>query len=133
MMTYGDGLANVNINNLLKYHKLNKKIVTVTAVHPIARFGELNLKKNLVKSFKEKPQTKNTWINGGFFVMEPKIFSFIKNDKTILENEPLEYTSSINQFIAFRHSGFWQCMDTLRDKNLLDKLWKEKKAMWKVW
>ena len=133
MMTYGDGLANVNINNLLKYHKLNKKIVTVTAVHPIARFGELNLKKNLVKSFKEKPQTKNTWINGGFFVMEPKIFSFIKNDKTILENEPLEYISSINQFIAFRHSGFWQCMDTLRDKNLLDKLWKEKKAMWKVW
>ena len=122
MMTYGDGLANINIKKLLRYHLLNKKIVTVSAVHPIARFGELNLKKNLVKSFKEKPQTKKTWINGGFFVMEPKIFSFIKNDQSILENEPLEKISSMNQFIAFRHHGFWQCMDTLRDYNLLKKM-----------
>ena len=133
MMTYGDGLANVNIKKLLKYHFSNKKILTGTAVHPIARFGELNIKKNLVKSFKEKPQTNKTWINGGFFVMEPKIFNYIKNDNTILEKEPLEYISSINQFIAFKHSEFWQCMDTLRDKYLLDRLWKQKKALWKVW
>jgi len=133
MFTYGDGLSNVNISNLLKFHIKNKKIVTVTAVHPIARFGELQLKKNLVVSFKEKPQTQNTWINGGYFVIEPSIFKYIKDDKTIFENKPLEYTSSINQLIAFRHSGFWQCMDTLRDKKLLDKLWKEKNALWKVW
>jgi glucose-1-phosphate cytidylyltransferase len=133
MLTYGDGVSNVNIKKLLRFHQLNKKIITVTAVHPIARFGELQLKKNLVVSFKEKPQTQKTWINGGFFVMEPSIFRYIKNDKTILEKEPLEIVSKINQFIAFRHSGFWQCMDTLRDKKLLDNLWREKKALWKVW
>ena len=133
MLTYGDGLSNVNINNLKKFHKNHKKIVTVTGVHPIARFGELNLKGKRVKNFKEKPQVNNGWINGGFFVMEPKIFKYLKNDKTILEGNPLEKLARTNQLMAYLHEGFWYCMDTPRDKDNLDLIWRKKNVPWKKW
>ena len=127
MMTYGDGLSNVNLNKLLKFHKKNKKLVTLTAVRPPARFGALKLKGHNVNYFKEKSQLDEGWINGGFFVMEPKFLKFIKNDNTYLEREPLEQISKKRQLIAFKHKGFWQCMDTKRDKDKLDKILKSKK------
>lgn len=127
LLTYGDGVSNVNLNNLIKFHKKKKSIVTVTAVHPPARFGEIILKNNKVLSFKEKPQTQNGWINGGFFVMEPSFFEYIKNDKTILEKEPLENIAKKGKLSAFKHNGFWACMDTKRDKINLDKLCKKNK------
>ena len=123
MLTYGDGLSNVNFKELLFDHKQANKLVTVTAVHPIARFGELKIdKKNNVISFKEKPQMQEGWINGGFFVVEPKILDFIENDQTVFEEEPLEKAAQINEFHAFKHEGFWYCMDTQRDKDFLEKL-----------
>jgi len=127
MMTYGDGLSNVNLKKLLKFHKKNKKLVTLTAVRPPARFGALKLKGHNVDYFKEKSQLDEGWINGGFFVMEPKFLKFIKNDNTYLEREPLEQISKKRQLIAFKHKGFWQCMDTKRDKDKLDKILKSKK------
>ena len=127
MMTYGDGLANVNLNKLLKFHKRNKKLVTVTVVRPPARFGYLKLRGNVVKYFKEKPRTDEGWINGGFFVMEPTFFKFIKNDNTYLEREPLEMVTRKKQLVAFKHEGFWQCMDTKRDKDNLNKILIRKK------
>ena len=127
MMTYGDGLSNVNLRQLLKFHKKNKKLVTLTAVRPPARFGALKLKGNNVSYFKEKSKLDEGWINGGFFVMEPDFFKFIKNDNTYLEREPLEKITTKKQLVAFRHSGFWQCMDTKRDKDKLDYLLKSKK------
>ena len=127
MMTYGDGLSNVNLSKLLKHHKKNKKLVTLTAVRPPARFGALKLKGNNVSYFKEKPKLDEGWINGGFFVMEPEFLKFIKNDNTYLEREPLEAVTQKKQLAAFRHEGFWQCMDTKRDKDNLNKILKRKK------
>jgi len=127
MMTYGDGLSNVNLKKLLKFHKKNKKLVTLTAVRPPARFGALKLKGQNVSYFKEKSKLDEGWINGGFFVMEPAFLQFIKNDSTYLEREPLEKASKKRQLAAFRHEGFWQCMDTKRDKDKLNKILNEKK------
>ena len=127
MMTYGDGQSNVNLEKLLKFHKKNKKLVTLTAVRPPARFGVLKLKGGYVRYFKEKSKLDEGWINGGFFVMEPEFFSFIKNDNTYLEREPLEEATKKRQLSAFRHEGFWQCMDTKRDKDKLDKILNSKK------
>ena len=127
MMTYGDGLSNVNLKKLLKFHKKNNKLVTLTAVRPPARFGALKLKGNSVSYFKEKSKLDEGWINGGFFVMEPEFLKFIKNDNTYLEREPLEAVTQKKQLAAFRHEGFWQCMDTKRDKDNLNKILKRKK------
>ena len=127
MFTYGDGVSNVNIKRLMNFHKKNKKMITVTAVRPPARFGEITIKNNLVDTFKEKPQVKEGWINGGFFVANHDFFKFIKNDKTILENEPLEKATKVKQLYAYKHHGFWKCMDTSRDKDVLEKILKKKK------
>ncbi len=121
MLTYGDGLSNVNINKLINFHKKNRKIATLTAVRPPARFGAVKLKGNKVTYFKEKSKLDEGWINGGFFVMEPKIFQYIKNSKTFLEKEPLVSISKKKQLVAYKHQGFWQCLDTTRDKELLEK------------
>ena len=126
MMTYGDGLSNVNLKKLLKFHKKNKKLVTLTAVRPPARFGALKLKGKHVSYFKEKSKMDEGWINGGFFVMEPEFLKFIKNDHTYLEREPLEKATKKKQLVAFRHKGFWQCMDTKRDKDRLNKIFNKK-------
>lgn len=125
MLTYGDGLANININQLLDFHFINNKLVTMTAVRPTARFGELELKSNLVTSFKEKPQLKDGWVNGGFFVMNKKFIDFIEDDSDMLERKPLEDVAKNDNLIAFKHDGFWQCMDNIRDLEKLQKLWKD--------
>ena len=127
MMTYGDGLSNINLKKLLKFHKKNKKLVTLTAVRPPARFGALKLKGHHVSYFKEKSRLDEGWINGGFFVMEPEFLKFIKNDNTYLEREPLEQMTKKKQLAAFKYEGFWQCMDTKRDKDKLDEILKSKK------
>jgi glucose-1-phosphate cytidylyltransferase len=130
MLTYGDGVANVNIDELLKFHRSHGKMVTVTAVHPGARFGELDMEGDQVTSFQEKPQMAQGWINGGFFVIEPKFFDLIEGDKTILERNPLEKAAAMGELMAFRHQGFWQCMDTKRDRDLLEDLWQAGDAPW---
>jgi len=127
MMTYGDGISNLNLKKLLRFHKKNKKLVTLTAVRPPARFGAIKLKGQHVSYFKEKSKLDEGWINGGFFVMEPKFLDYIKNDDTYLEREPLEKLSKKKQLAAFKHEGFWQCMDTKRDKDKLDKILYSKK------
>ena len=127
MLTYGDGLSSQNIKKLIKFHYLHKKIATMTAVRPPVRFGEIFIKGKKIVNFKEKPQTNEGWINGGFFVLNSKIFKFIKNDQTMLEREPLEHLTKKGQLMAFKHYGFWQCMDTLREKNLLNEIYKNKK------
>ena len=127
MMTYGDGLSNVNLKKLLKFHKKNKKLVTLTAVRPPARFGALQLKCDLVSYFKEKSKIDENWINGGFFVIEPDFFKFLKNDHTILERRPLENIAKKKQLAAFRHEGFWRCVDTKRDKDKLNEIFSKKK------
>ena len=131
MLTYGDGVTSQNIKKLVKFHKSHKKIATMTAVRPPARFGELKLRGSKILKFEEKPQVSKNWINGGFFVFNSKIFDFIKNDQTMLEREPFEKLAKIGELVAFKHYGFWQCMDTMRDKILLDKLLKGNKAPWK--
>ena len=125
-MTYGDGVSNVNLNKLLKFHNKNNKLVTLTAVRPPARFGAIKLRGNKVKLFKEKQKIHEGWINGGFFVMEPAFLKLIKNDNTFLEREPLEQAGKKGQLYAFKHEGFWQCMDTKRDKDILEKILKNK-------
>ena len=127
-LTYGDGLSNVDLAKLLKFHNDNKKLVTLTAVRPPARFGALKLKGNLVKYFKEKSRMDEGWINGGFFVINPKFFYYIKNDQTYLERGPLESITKIKQLAAYKHNGFWQCVDTKRDLILLNKILKIKKV-----
>jgi len=127
MMTYGDGLSNVNLKKLLKFHKKNKKLVTLTAVRPPARFGALELKGQLVSYFKEKSKHDENWINGGFFVMEPGFLKSLKNDNTILERKPLENVARKKQLAAFKHEGFWQCMDTKKDKDNLSKILSNRK------
>ena len=121
LLTYGDGVSNVNLDKLVKFHKKNKKLITLTAVRPPARFGAIKISGNKVKTFKEKSKLDEGWINGGFFVVEPKFLNFIKGDNTFLEREPLERASKNNQLLAFKHNGFWQCMDTKRDKDFLEK------------
>ena len=130
-VTYGDGLTNQNLKKLYLFHKKHKKIATLTAVRPPARFGELNILGNKVQQFQEKPQLKNNWINGGFFIFNYKIFNFISGDKIMLEREPFNKLTKKKQLMAYKHYGFWQCMDTMRDKKVLSYLWKEKKAPWK--
>ena len=125
LLTYGDGVSNVNLKKLVAFHKKNKKILTLTAVRPPARFGAIKLKGNNVSYFKEKSKTDEGWINGGFFVMEPEIFSYLKNDKTYLEREPMEKISKKNKLLAFKHYDFWQCVDTVRDKEILEKTLKK--------
>jgi len=127
LMTYGDGISDVNIKKLIKFHKNNKKLVTLTAVRPPARFGAIKLIGNKVKIFKEKENIDEGWINGGFFVINPKFFKYIKNDDTFLEKEPLEKLSNERQLTAFKHKGFWQCMDTKRDKDKLEEILKSGK------
>ena len=127
MMTYGDGLSDINLKKLLEFHKKNKKLVTLTAVRPPARFGVIKFKGQLVSYFKEKSKLDEGWINGGFFVMEPEFLKFIKDDQTYLEREPLEKATKQRQLVAFKHKGFWQCMDTKRDKDKLNKALNSKK------
>ena len=133
MLTYGDGVADIDINALVDFHKDHGKMVTVTAVHPVARFGELEMDGNCVKSFQEKPQVTRGWINGGYFVLHPDVINRIADDTTSWEGEPLMGLALDSQLSAFKHSGFWQPMDTLRDKVLLEELWSSGKAPWKIW
>jgi len=128
MFTYGDGVSNVNLTNLLKLHKIKKKLVTVTAVRPPARFGEILIRNNSVTSFKEKPQTTNSWINGGFFVANKDFLKFIRGDREILEKWPLEKLAKKKQLIAFKHYGFWKCMDVKRDRDELQKIYRINKS-----
>ena len=120
MLTYGDGLSNVNIKKLLNFHKKNRKLVTLTAARPPARFGAIKILGNKVKYFKEKSKLDEGWINGGFFVMQPEFLNYIKNDQTFLEREPMELLTKKNQLVAFKHDDFWQCMDTKRDMDNLN-------------
>jgi len=134
LLTYGDGLGDINIAELVNFHQQSGKYCTVTSVQPSGRFGALNLgEKNQVISFMEKPRGDGAWINGGFFVCEPQVFDYINNDQTIWEQGPLEQMAAENQMMAFKHEGFWQPMDTLRDKHELEKEWHSGKAKWKTW
>lgn len=134
MLTYGDGVSDVNIDDLLAFHRSHGKLATVTAVRPPARFGGLVFDGNLVKEFTEKPQIGEGWINGGFMVLEPGIFDYIKKgDQTILESDVLERLAADGQLAAYRHERFWQCMDTLRDVRVLESLWQSEKAPWRTW
>ena len=130
MLTYGDGVSDIDINSLGEFHQKHGKMVTVTAVHPVARFGELEMDGESVKSFQEKPQVTRGWINGGFFICQPEFFNFIKDDATILERDPLETVAIQGELMAYKHHGFWQCMDTKRDKDLLEEFWSKKQAPW---
>jgi glucose-1-phosphate cytidylyltransferase len=132
MLTYGDGVADIDLNALLKFHKKHGKMVTVTAVRPSARFGELEMEGEKVISFQEKPQASHGWINGGYFIIEPEFFDLIEGDKAILEREPLEKAAATDQLMAYRHDGFWQCMDTKRDRDYLEELWGKGQALWRV-
>jgi glucose-1-phosphate cytidylyltransferase len=134
MLTYGDGVGEIDIPRLIDFHKRNKRYLTVTAVQPSGRFGALNLSdENEVHSFMEKPKGDGSWINGGFFVCEPQVFSYIEGDSTVFEREPMEKIALENQMMAYKHSGFWRPMDTLRDKTELINLWESGEAKWKVW
>ena len=130
LLTYGDGLINQNLNKLLKFHIKHKKIATLTSVKPPARFGEVKINGNRVSSFKEKTQLQNNWINGGFFVFNSKIFNFISGDKTMLEREPFQKLTKIKNLMAYKHHGFWQCMDTMRDKKILENFCRKSKTPW---
>jgi glucose-1-phosphate cytidylyltransferase len=130
LVTYGDGLADIDIRKLLAFHKSHGKLATITAVRPPARFGGLILNGDAVGEFTEKPQTGEGWINGGFFVFEPSVFRYLEGDSTVLEREPLEKLAQERQLMAFRHEGFWQPMDTLREKHMLEDLWNSGKAPW---
>ncbi len=132
MLTYGDGLANIDMDALLSFHKSHGKMVTVSAVHPNARFGELELKGKEVISFQEKPQTTQGWINGGYFVIEPEFFDFIEGDNTILERAPLEKAALAGELMCYQHHGYWQCMDTKRDRDHLEELWQDGIAPWQI-
>ncbi|MBI4662357.1 MAG: glucose-1-phosphate cytidylyltransferase [Verrucomicrobia bacterium] len=133
MLTYGDGVCDVNISSLLDFYRKHKKLAAVTAVRPPARFGSMALEDERVARFEEKPQLGEGYINGGFFVLDPGIAEYIAGDATIWEREPMERLAEEGQMLAYRHGGFWQCMDTLRDVRLLEALWQEGRAPWKVW
>jgi len=130
MLTYGDGVADIDLAALLAFHKSHGKLVTVTAVHPGARFGELEIKNRMVTTFQEKPQTRQGWINGGYFIIEPGFFELIDGDSTVLEQEPLEKAASMGELMAYHHEGYWQCMDTKRDRDHLEELWDTGNAPW---
>jgi glucose-1-phosphate cytidylyltransferase len=133
MLTYGDGVCDVDLGELLKFHRRHGRIATVTAVRPPARFGGLVFDGDIVVEFTEKPQIGEGWINGGFFIFEPEIFNYLEGDDSNLEINALERLAAEGQLAAYRHEQFWQCMDTLRDKRLLETLWQERRAPWKVW
>jgi glucose-1-phosphate cytidylyltransferase len=133
MVTYGDGVSDIDLMDLLRFHRSHDRIATVTAVRPASRFGGLIFEGDLVAEFTEKPQIGEGWINGGFLVFEPGIFRYLEGDRSSLESDALERLAADRQLAAYRHSRFWQCMDTLRDKRLLERLWQEGKAPWKVW
>ena len=133
MVTYGDGVSDVNLKNLVEFHKSHGRVATVTAVRPPARFGGLIFDGDIVKVFTEKPQIGEGWINGGFLVFEPEIFEYLQDDDSSLEADALERLAADRQLAAYRHEGFWQCMDTLRDKRQLEQMWKSNLAPWKVW
>jgi glucose-1-phosphate cytidylyltransferase len=134
MMTYGDGVGNIDIASLVRFHQEHKTLATVTAVQPLGRFGSLDIgEEDKASSFMEKPKGDNTWINAGFFVLQPEIFKYIEGDSTLWEKEPLEKLAKKGQLSAYRHTGFWRPMDTLRDKNELEKLWQSGQAPWRVW
>lgn len=130
MLTYGDGVADIDLDALLTFHKSHGKMVTISAVHPGARFGELEMKDQKVIAFQEKPQTGQGWINGGYFIIEPEFFELISNDSTVLEREPLEKAAEMGELMAYCHDGYWQCMDTKRDKDHLEELWSSGMAPW---
>ena len=132
MLTYGDGVADINFDALLKFHKSHGKMVTISAVHPGARFGELDIEGQKVVTFQEKPQISQGWINGGYFIMEPRFFDLIENDKTSLEREPLEKAAEMGELMAYNHEGFWQCMDTKRDRDSLEEMWQSGKPPWVI-
>ena len=131
--TYGDGVSDIDINRLISYHKEKKSLATLVAIHPPERFGVLNLSGDYVTEFHEKHRGESSWINGGFFVFEPKIFDYLQDDSTVLEKTPLETLAKEQQLTSFKHNGFWYPMDTLRDKSHLEKLWASEKAPWKIW
>jgi glucose-1-phosphate cytidylyltransferase len=133
MLTYGDGVADINVKELLDFHRDHKKLATVTAVRPPARFGNITFDGDLVTQFLEKPQTDQGWVNGGFFVLEPGVADYIEGDDVVFELEPLEQLSRDGELVAYRHHGFWQCMDTLRDVRLLEGLWQNNQAPWRIW
>jgi glucose-1-phosphate cytidylyltransferase len=133
MLTWGDGVSNVDLKRLLEFHRSHGKLATVTAVRPTARFGHMTFDGDVVLEFSEKPQAAEGWINGAFFVLEPAIFDYIEGDQTQWEKEPMERLAREGQLMAYRHTDFWQCMDTLRDKVLLDSLWQKGDAPWKTW
>ena len=133
MLTWGDGVSTVDLARLLEFHRSHGKLATVTAVRPPSRFGRLELEGEQVREFSEKPQVGEGWINGAFFVLEPQVFDYIDGDDTAWEKEPLERLALEGQLMAYKHTGFWQCMDTLRDKVFLEKLWESDGAPWNVW
>ena len=133
MLTYGDGVCDVDVESLVAFHRSHGRLATVTAVRPPARFGTMEFDGPLVKSFKEKPQTEGGWINGGFFVFEPQVFDYLNGDATVLEGTPRERLAADGQLAAFKHEGFWQCMDTIRDKTRLEEMWASGTAPWKTW
>ena len=134
LMTYGDGVSNVNITDLLAFHEKHGKMATLTATLPAGRFGSLDLdSRDRVISFKEKPAGDGSWINGGYFVLDPQVLDLIDSDATIFEKRPLERLAQDSELIAYRHNGFWYAMDTLRDRNYLESLWQSGNAPWKVW
>ncbi len=133
MLTWGDGVADVDLKKLLEFHRSHGKLATLTAVRPPARFGHLVFDGESVTQFSEKPQTMEGWINGAFFVLEPRVFDYIDGDDTQWEREPMERLAADGQLMAYRHTSFWQCMDTLRDKRLLEELWQRGNAPWKIW
>jgi glucose-1-phosphate cytidylyltransferase len=133
MMTWGDGVSDIDLNRLLAFHRAHGKLATVTAVRPPARFGHIELDGDVVTEFSEKPQAHEGWINGAFFVLEPQVLDYIDGDDTEWEKEPLERLAADGQLMAYRHEGFWQCMDTLRERKLLEQLWDSGEAPWKVW
>lgn len=132
LLTYGDGVSDVNPHDVLRFHRAQGRLATVTAVRPPARFGGLTFRGDLVSEFSEKPQVGEGWINGGFLVMEPEVLDYIEGDETLLEREPLERLAKEGQLAAYRHTGFWQCMDTMRDVRLLESLWASGKAPWRM-
>lgn len=133
LLTYGDGLSDVNIKELYKFHESHGKLATLTAVLPEGRFGVMDIDKNIIHSFREKNKNDSGWINGGFMVLEPEVFNYIANDTTTFEREPLEKLANEDNLYCYKHHGYWQCMDTLRDKEKLEQLWNAGRAYWKVW
>jgi glucose-1-phosphate cytidylyltransferase len=133
MLTWGDGVSDVNLNDLLAFHRSHGKLATMTAVRPPARYGHLSIENSRIVEFTEKPQTGEGWINGAFFVLEPGVFDYIDGDDIVWEKEPLERLAKDGQLMAYQHSSFWQCMDTLREKYILEKLWQSGNAPWKIW